>query len=529
MNDHGSSTALARADSASGMLQATEGADGSRQMSRVSTHAYALTQSVNTQIQSAMLMAKQYPRSLDEFRLKLLERCKTAEFAEVARYAKPQGWVTDENGKYVLDERGKKIRNYVRGWSVRFTDAAIQLMGNIAKIDKLIDETPLGLLYQVGWVDYETNTWCTQEVLVPKTVERKRLNDGQFALDQRVNNYGDIVFIVPASPDEIKLAAANLRAKARRDEARLLLPGDVLAEAERVVAETQRADAHADPIKARKKLVDAFATIGIKPTDLVEYLGGRPLDALTPDMILELRAVFTMVKEDGVRWRDVLETSTHVDREATGEEEPANDSPAAKLRAKLMIKAKELGTKDREQQEARAAMGKIATDLGVQGKSVAAVVGLTKAGKSVADIARYGREQTGIEDEVLVGEIVSRTRKAGLLPAETAPSTEAKGSEPPASPATPQGPPTGGDVGQGASAAEKGATTRQRRPAGGKDPQARRVAIAEQEGVTPETVAAVEELAGSGDDEVAIAAALRVKGFPVDAPTVAAILSALKK
>jgi len=511
----GNNAPLARVANNGGMMQATQGLDGSRQMAQVSAHAYSLAQTTNSQMQNAIMVAKQFPRDPFEFRREILTLCKTPEFAEIARYAKPQGWLKDEKGK----ENGKRVRNFVRGWSVKFTDPAIAMMGNIGKIDKLIDDTPHGLLFQVGYVDYQKNNWYTQEVLVPKTVERSYLAEGQFALDQRINNYGKPVFIVPATADEIKLTAANLRAKARRDEALRLLPSHVLAEAQRIVEETVRQDAKDNPIAARKRLVDAFDQIGVKPSDLVEYLGGRDLDALTPDMIVELRALFTMIKEDGVRWRDVLSASPHVDRQETGEEAPESNSPAAKIRAQLDKRTQEIGDKDKAAAARKALVEGIAKAVGVDIKAVQTVLQQVNAGKDAANIARYSREQTGIEDEVIVSEIISRATAAGLIKPKQEPKTETRPEEKaPETPKTAPVPPaaeTKPDVGKG------------KRSGGKADPKF--TAIAQAEGVPVEIVVELAKYASGDDPDSTIVGVLKLAGYNVDEPTVGIVRAALRK
>lgn len=492
------STALARSNTGGGMMQATEGADGSRSITAVSAQAHALAARQASEIQAQYVFARQNPRDLETVRLSLVKRCKGSRFASVARYRKPQG-------KRKNDETGVWEQQFVEGWSIRFVEEAIKTMGNLREQTSVVSDDEDKRIVCVSLVDLETMTSYSEEVPVPKRVERKELKRNQVPLGLRTNTYGETVYLLPATDDETRMAQARLVSMTLRTLGLRLIPGDILDECLDEVRETSRKDVTTDPNEARKKLVDAFDQIGVKPKDLVEYLGGRPLDALTPDLILELRAVYQAVTGEGVRWRDVLESSPYLDRDATGEVEPEKDSPAAKLRAKLDEKTRELGEKDRQAKATREAIGRIAHEVRLDPRQVQAVVALVKGGKSAADVARYGREQTGIEDEVLVGEVVARARKAGLLPPESSPG---KGSEPPAAPVE--------------TAPERAAKQR-------KVSAAKRASIAEQEGVTPETVAAVEELASGGDDEVAISAALRVKGLPADPPTVAAILSALKK
>ncbi|MFK5283136.1 hypothetical protein ACI3PL_26555, partial [Lacticaseibacillus paracasei] len=63
-----------------------------------------------------------------------------------------------------------------------------------------------------------------------------------------------------------------LVSKAVRTLAMRLIPGDLVDGAMEVVIQTQNKRDAQDPDAARKKLVDAFAGVGVKPADLKTYL-----------------------------------------------------------------------------------------------------------------------------------------------------------------------------------------------------------------------------------------------------------------
>lgn len=492
-------TGLARVEHAGGNMTATQSADGSRSLARTSAHTVSLAARQEAEVKARYAMAVANPRDLDSTRLRLTRRCESPRFAAVARYKKPQG-------KKKNDETGQWEQQFIEGWSIRFVEEAIRTMGNIAPEDRVTSEDSEKLTVYVSVTDLESNISYGSEIIVPRTVERKDLKRGQQPLNVRVNSYGDNVYLVAASDDEVRMSKARLVSMTLRTLGLRLIPGDILDECLEIVMETQQKDVKSDPTEARKKLIAAFDQIGIKPEDLRAYLGGRPLDALTPDMILELRAVYTMVKEEGTHWRSVLAASPHI--EDVSEDDGGAKNPAAdKLRGQIEAKSKEMADKER----ARNAVLAVAKGANVDPRQVQAIIALSKQGKTIVDIARYGREQTGIEDEVVVGEVVSRARAAGLLP----PEQKAEESKPPSSP-----PPA-------ETAQQKPAPARGR---GGKG-DAKRQRVAEQEGVSVELVAAIEEMVNDGQvgSETAMAAVLASKGHPTDQPTVAAVLAALKK
>jgi hypothetical protein len=485
-----------------GAMTATQGIDGSRSLAMTGeTHALAEQTRAEGAIKAMYTRAMLRPRNEDQVRLDMLKRAKTTAFAKAARYSLPRG--------------GKNVE----GWSVRFVEDALAKMGNIWHYPSIVSDTPENVIIHYTMVDLETNTIAEDEVIIAKTIERKS-PQGYEIKGQRLNSQGELVYIVYATADDLLMKMNAAKARMRRNTGLQVVPMDLLEELLPIVQKTRldaaKNDIANDPEGERKRLVDAFAELGVMPVDLAEYLGGRPLDALTPELLVELRLVYQGVKDRAGLWTDYLASSPYRSR-AAGEEAPESDSAAGKARQALEQKKGQVIEAERGRRAFLNTCAEIGQATNVHVNSVAAIVKLAQNGKSVADIARYGREQTGIEDETLVGEVVARARKAGLLPPDSLPG---KGSEPPVAP------PATAPAAEGAQGAP--AATRQRKAPAAKD-AARRTAIAEQEGVTPETVAAVEELAGGGDDDVAISAALRVKGLPADPPTVAAILSALKK
>jgi hypothetical protein len=482
-------------------------------------------------VQARFVMALQRPRVIEDVSAKLRKECERPSFAKVARYAKPQGWVVDEKGQYVKGPDGQRIRNYVRGWSIEFVKRALQIMGNVEpEITTLFDDDRKRII-RVAVTDFETNTSWAREITIEKTVERKQLKNNRgktiAPIGSRENTYGDTVYLYPATDEELRMKEDRLISIYARNMGIKLIPGDILDDCLETIAKTQASEVKSDPDKARKDLIAKFYELGVKASDLMEYLGGQTLETLSPDQILELRAIGVLRKE-GVPWREILASSPY--RES--DEDDGDDEPKDKPN-ELRDRVRGIVDKGKAAQERTTTVIEMARVIGVKAAQVDAVIKLVGSGRNSVHVARYEKEATGNLDEVLVGEIVSRARKVGLLPPEAsaAPPAERKGSEPPtAAPTSPQAAPAGVDGAQGAPAAERAPAARQRRAAGaGKDAQARRAAIAEQEGVTADLVAAVEELAGGGDDDVAISAALKVKGFSADPPTVAAVLSALKK
>lgn len=232
-------------------------------------------------------LAMMRPRNLDEVRLAILEECKRPRFAEVARFSVPRG--------------GKAIE----GWSIRAAETFARRMGNIDVTKRVVFDDARQRILAVTVLDLEANMGETVEVTVSKTVERRKLGKGQTALGVRHNSFGDEVYIVEATDEEMLVKVNALLSKAKRNAILGLVPGDLLEEAlDQVRATLQREDAE-DPAAARKRLVDFFASVGVTPSMLVEYVG-HDLAVLAKKELADLRAIAAALKGGEATWDEVV-------------------------------------------------------------------------------------------------------------------------------------------------------------------------------------------------------------------------------
>jgi len=95
-----------------------------------------------------------------------------------------------------------------------------------------------------------------------------------------------------------------------------LIPQDIIEDAKTQIRETLRAGAKADPEKAKKQVLDSFATIGVQPKNLEEYLK-HGMDTVSPAEIVDLRAIYTTIKNGEATWK------AYVDKEEVPAKEGA--------------------------------------------------------------------------------------------------------------------------------------------------------------------------------------------------------------
>ncbi len=240
-------------------------------------------------VESRYLMALRNPRSWDEVRQDILSECQRPSFAanKSSFYHKPIG-------------KG------VEGLGIRFVEVAIRCMKNVLVETSMIHEDDNKELYRVSVTDLESNITYPMDVKVTKTVERsKPLNDGSY-IAVRKNSYGGDVFTVPANDDDILNKRMALISKAIRTLGLRIIPGDIQDEAEETILRIRKDKAAADPEGERKKIFDAFISVGVKAKDLALYLD-HDLGTCSPKEIVELRGLYGAIKDGEATWQTAME------------------------------------------------------------------------------------------------------------------------------------------------------------------------------------------------------------------------------
>lgn len=270
---------------------------------RGETATAAVAERARASVEARFIMARRFPRDMDKVRTSLLKACQNPTFAKVAIYHKPIG------------EEG------VEGPSIRMAEEVARCMGNIAtEVDTVYDDAQKCII-AIGATDLESNLTHPLSVLVQKTVERKKPRDGTIIRGQRINSYGDVVYLVEATDDEMLNKMAALVSKALRTCLLRLAPEWLLNEAMKAAYKTRADEDAKDPDEARKAIIDSFMGIGVDPPRLIEYVG-HTLDSLTPKELNELRGLFVAIRDGEANWAQAIE-------HARGRRQAAGVTPAA--------------------------------------------------------------------------------------------------------------------------------------------------------------------------------------------------------
>lgn len=264
-----------------------------QQMGLEQTIAQQQEAMVRAAVEARYALAIRQPRDLDAVRLRLLKDCRRPRFAEVARYAKPQGKKQDANGKWV--------DNVIEGPSIRFVEAALRSLTNVYPETAVIYDDARKRIMRVSVTDLEANVTYSHEVSVTKTVERSNA-EGREVVSVRQNKKGKPVYVVEATDDEVLVRQNSLVSKTLRVLGLRILPGDLVDEAMDEVQKTQANQDKAAPDAQRNRVFDGFAQIGIPPEELKEYLGRE----VGPADLPQLRALYQALSAGDIQWREVL-------------------------------------------------------------------------------------------------------------------------------------------------------------------------------------------------------------------------------
>ncbi len=269
---------------------------GRETMQQAEHAAIAVSASARAEIESAFVMALKMPRNRDQARIEILDSCKNILFAEKVKYKKPVGKKKQGN---------QWVQNYVEGPSIRFAEEMIRSWGNVKIQCVTIYEDKSKRITLVNVVDLQKNISYSKQITIIKSVERKGAKDRD-VISERLNSYGDRIFIVVATDDEVNIKEAALISKEIRNASLRLIPQDIIDEAMITTAITIKAGVSSDMTSARKAILDSFATIGVKPVDLEEYIG-HAINQISPEEIVDLRAVYKTISDGQSTWKDYVD------------------------------------------------------------------------------------------------------------------------------------------------------------------------------------------------------------------------------
>ncbi len=265
------------------------------------TASSAIAAQSKAMVESRYIMAMRNPRNMDAVRQELLKECRRPSFAN------------NKSAYYI-----KPIGKGVEGLGIRFVEVALRCMKNVLVETTMIFEDSLKEVHRVSVTDLEANITYPLDVRVSKTVERSKPNSDGSYLSVRKNSYGKDSYTVEGTDDDILNKRGALISKAIRTIGLRIIPGDLCDEAEDIIKHIRLDEAAKDPDAERRKIVDAFADIGVTATDLTGYLG-HDLGKCSPAQIVTLRGIYGAIRDGEATWQTVIQNQA--------EQAPAANKP----------------------------------------------------------------------------------------------------------------------------------------------------------------------------------------------------------
>jgi hypothetical protein len=260
----------------------------------------AVAAQAKAMVESRYIMAMRNPRNWDQVRLDLIKECRRPSFA-------------DNKSTYYI----KPIGEGVEGLGIRFVEVALRCMKNVLVETTMIFEDEMKEVHRVSVTDLEANITYPLDVRVSKTVERSKPNaDGSF-ISVRKNSKNYNVYTLLGTDDDILNKRGALISKAIRTIGLRIIPGDLCDEAEQIIKAVRLDSAAKDPDAERRKIVDAFAEIGVNATDLTNYLG-HAIAQCAPAQIVKLRGIYGAIRDGESTWQSVIQNKAEQAGAATG-------------------------------------------------------------------------------------------------------------------------------------------------------------------------------------------------------------------
>jgi len=212
------------------------------------------------EVQAMIVIAKRFPRDVNESISRITTACQRRGLAEVSMYSYPRG------------------KEQVTGPSIRLAEAMAQGWGNLDYgIRELSQANGESVCEAYAW-DMETNVRSATTFTVPHVRHTKQ---GSYLLKD---------------PRDIAEMILNVGARRKRSCILSVIPKDVqdlaVEQCEKTLTE-----GHKEPLVDRvRKMLEVFKQFGIT-TEMIETRAQRKTESLTEQHMLELRKIYTSLKD----------------------------------------------------------------------------------------------------------------------------------------------------------------------------------------------------------------------------------------
>lgn len=289
---------------------------------RPSLMATAASSREVAEIQSAMTIAKNFPRDQNASIARIMSACGRIGLAEKAVYQYARGGTS------------------ITGPSIRLAEELARDWGNIyCGVRELEQVGGVSTVETFAW-DLETGT---KHISTFQVAHKRGTRQGSYDL---------------TDPRDIYELVANNGARRLRACILKMIPGDIVDQAVAACEATLRADVQITP-ELVAGVVESFAKYGVTEEQLEARIQ-RKLGAITPGLVVQLRNIIVSLADGMSKPGDWFET---IEQETPGEEQKEeNQSPAEKAKAALKKRQQADQAKAREESKAPKDEGPIDID-----------------------------------------------------------------------------------------------------------------------------------------------------------------------
>jgi hypothetical protein len=259
-------------------VNAAEG-ESSVEVARASTIATA-----QREVESAVILAKRYPRNEDAAYASIMVACGRPNFAEKGNYAFPRGKKKNDQDQWV--------DNLVKGPSVYLARELAKAWGNIRFGFRItFDDVEEREIEAYAW-DLERNLHNSAATRFRKLVQRKVWIK---AKTKGEKDYQETQWVTPDERD-LREMTSKQAALLIRNCILQLIPADFIDDAREKCEATKLAKVKEDPEKSLKAVIVGFAGINVS-AETLEALLGHPVGQCSPPEIVDLKGIYAAIRD----------------------------------------------------------------------------------------------------------------------------------------------------------------------------------------------------------------------------------------
>jgi hypothetical protein len=327
---------------------------------------------------ASITVAQRFKRSESQARQELLNAVKASpRLAEKAAYSYKRGKRQDPVTNEWVD-------NIISGPSTYIAREAARVWGNVDYGTEVIRDTDHDRQIRSFAWDKQTNVRPIAEAAFKKLIQRT-------SWVTKNNKREKVTLWVEPDERDLRELSNKYASIGERNCLLKVIPSHMIDEVLEVARQVTLEDAAKHPEAVRAKLADAFLLIGINVAMLEDYFG-HPLKDTTPSEIVDLRGIYTSIRENNSTWEDYRRTTLPSEDEVP--EMPQLRELAKRIKWNEAKLSSEVGRHIADIPKLIALMSEQAAKSPIPPKAASAAVGTPKAGDEVPplkknDAAKY--------------------------------------------------------------------------------------------------------------------------------------------